>query len=86
MRKLMINLVPEYDATDDIQNPTALKIYKFMKRGKIYTRKDIAKQLGIPSPTVTARVSDLIMNKAVVESADVWDEEAKRYIGGIQLT
>lgn len=82
----MINLVPEYDATDEIDNPTALRIYKHMKRGKVYTRKDIAKQLGIPSPTVTARVSDLIMKKAVVESADVWDEDVKRYIGGIQLT
>ena len=82
----MITLVPEYDATDDIQNPTALRIYKHMKRGKIYTRKDIAKELGIPSPTVTARVSDLIMKKAVIESTDVWDEKAKRYIGGIQLS
>ena len=80
----MINLVPEYDATDDIQNPTALKIYKHMKRGKIYTRKDIARQLSIPSPTVTARVSDLLMKHFITEAPVVWDEDAKRYIGGFQ--
>ena len=85
MRKLMINLIPEYDATKDITNPTGLRIYKYMKRGKIYTRKDIARDLKIPSPTVTTRVSDLIMKHALVETTDVWDEDAKRYIGGVQL-
>ena len=81
----MINLVPEYDASKDISNPTCLRIYKYMKRGKIYTRKQIAKDLKIPSPTVTTRVSDLIMKKAIVESTEVWDEESKRYIGGVQI-
>ena len=84
MRQFMINLVPEYDATDEIENPTMKLIYQYMKSGRIYTRKDIARDLKLPQPTVTSRVSDLIMRHFIVETQDVWDEDAKRYIGGVR--
>ena len=65
MRKLMITMQNDYDATNDITNPTMRMIYAHMKKGKTYTRKQIVKELGLPSPTVTARVSDLlILSKA----------------------
>lgn len=84
MRKLMITIQRDYDATNDIQNPTMKMIYKHMKKGKTYTRKQIVKELGLPSPTVTARVSDLLMKHYISEAPVVWDEDAKRYIGGFQ--
>lgn len=84
MRKLMITIYRDYDATNDITNPTMKKIYSYMKRGKTYTRKDIAKALSLPVPTVTARVSDLLMKHYITETPTVWDEKSKRYIGGFQ--
>ena len=84
MRKLMITMQNNYDATNDITNPTMRKIYSHMKKGKTYTRKQIVKELGLPSPTVTARVSDLLMKHYITEAPVVWDQNAKRYIGGFQ--
>jgi DNA-binding MarR family transcriptional regulator len=84
MRKLMITMQNDYDATNDITNPTMRIIYSHMKKGKTYTRKDIAKALQLPTPTVTARVSDLLMKQFITEAPTVWDEESKRFIGGFQ--
>lgn len=84
MRRLMITMYRDYDATNDITNPTMKKIYLYMKRGKTYTRKDIAKDLSLPVPTVTARVLDLLMKHYIAKTPTVWDKKSKKYIGGFQ--
>lgn len=84
MIRLMITMQNDYDATNDITNPTMKKIYSYMKRGRTYTRKEIAKALQLPTPTVTARVSDLLMKHYITEAPSIWDKKAKRFIGGFQ--
>lgn len=84
MQRLMITIQNDYDATNDITNPTMKKIYSYMKKGKTYTRKEIVKALNLPVPTVTARVSDLLMKHYITEAPSVWDKKAKRFIGGFQ--
>jgi predicted transcriptional regulator len=56
----MISLIPNIDLSQTIKNQTMKRLYTHMDKDKLYTRKLLSQETGIPFPTVVARIAGMI--------------------------